>query len=249
MTAASALPRVIGHRGAAASAPENTLASFRRAHELGAAWVELDVQLSADGMPVVAHDGTLIRTANNPARIAEITLAELRAFDVGLWFAPAFQGETIPTLEEALTLIAAQGQGVNIELKCPSLASANYVHNLAEATAQAASRVWPKAAPLPIYSSFSRAAVAAVGRCAPNWPRAWICERLPTDWRSILQELGAGGVHLDHRHLSPAAVISIKAAGYWVASYTVNTLERAKALWAMGVDAVFSDCPDRLLVA
>jgi glycerophosphoryl diester phosphodiesterase len=94
--------RVAGHRGAAGRAPENTCASFRLAWELGADMVELDVRLTADGHPVVLHDATLDRTTRGTGRVAERTLAEIRALDAGSHFGPAFAGERVPGLAEVL---------------------------------------------------------------------------------------------------------------------------------------------------
>src|SRR5580704_12278143 len=91
------LPPVIGHRGAAAQAPENTLAGFRAARALGCAWVEFDVRLTVDGVPVVCHDDKLDRTSNGRGRISKLPLAAIRMLDAGSWFGPAFAGERIPT--------------------------------------------------------------------------------------------------------------------------------------------------------
>jgi glycerophosphoryl diester phosphodiesterase len=93
---------LVGHRGASACAPENTLASFREALRQGADIIELDVQLCADGQVVVFHDDHLERTTDGHGVLAEWSLAELKALDAGSWFAPRFAGERIPTLEEAL---------------------------------------------------------------------------------------------------------------------------------------------------
>ena len=88
-----ARPRLVAHRGASAAAPENTLAAFRRAWELGCEAIELDVHLSADEQAVVIHDQDLARTAGDPRRVRECSLAELRALEVGSWKAAAFAGE------------------------------------------------------------------------------------------------------------------------------------------------------------
>ena len=87
---ALAIPRLIGHRGAAAAAPENTLASLRKAKELGASWVEFDVKLTRDGHPVLIHDERLERTTSGRGEVALTTLVELQKLDAGGWFAPAF---------------------------------------------------------------------------------------------------------------------------------------------------------------
>src|SRR5512142_2967244 len=116
-TAPFRLPPVIGHRGAAAHAPENTLAGFRRAKALGCTWVEFDVRLTADGVPVLCHDPRLDRTTDRSGRVAAQTLAAIQTSDAGGWFAPVFAGERMPSLEEALLLCAELGLGANIEIK------------------------------------------------------------------------------------------------------------------------------------
>jgi glycerophosphoryl diester phosphodiesterase len=102
-------PLIIGHRGASADAPENTLAAFALAIEQGADGIELDVQLSADGWPVIIHDDSVDRTSNGSGRVAEMTVAQLRALDLGL-------EQTVPTLDE---LFEAFGPTLlyNVELK------------------------------------------------------------------------------------------------------------------------------------
>ena len=107
-------PLVIAHRGASGTAPENTLAAFRRAVACGADMVELDVQLTRDGEVVVVHDFTLDRTTDGTGAVGASSLAEIRRLDAGAWFAPAFLGEAVPTLGEVLGAI---GLPVNVELK------------------------------------------------------------------------------------------------------------------------------------
>jgi len=112
-----ALPPVIGHRGAAAHAPENTLAGLRAANALGCRWVEFDVRLTADRALVLCHDSRLGRTTDRTGRIAALPLAALRGADAGIRFGARFAGEPIPTLDEALSLARELGLGVNIEIK------------------------------------------------------------------------------------------------------------------------------------
>lgn len=100
-------PEIIAHRGYSARAPENTLASFRAAIEVGAHALEFDVQATADGHPVVFHDFTLDRTAGRDGRLDEIDFAELRTLDAGGWFDDRFAGERVPSLAEALELASA----------------------------------------------------------------------------------------------------------------------------------------------
>src|SRR5438067_10660640 len=105
---------VIAHRGASGTHPENTMAAFRRAVDVGAGMIELDVQLTRDRHVVVIHDATLDRTTDGRGPVSAVTLAELRRLDGGGWFAPGFAGERVPTLAEVL---AAVHVPVNVELK------------------------------------------------------------------------------------------------------------------------------------
>jgi glycerophosphoryl diester phosphodiesterase len=105
---------VIAHRGGAARQPENTLAAFRQAVADGVTWLEFDVQLTADGVPVVIHDTDVARTTNATGPVAALTLAEVRALDAG-------DGETIPTLDEVITYARRQGVVIVPEAKAPEL--------------------------------------------------------------------------------------------------------------------------------
>src|SRR6188474_1210870 len=114
-------PILIAHRGGSLEAPENTMAAFRHAIEVGMRLVELDVQLSSDGEMVVIHDETLDRTTDGTGAVHDYTLEELRQFDAGTKFGPQFVGERIPTLREVLELCLDKGAGVVIELKAPDI--------------------------------------------------------------------------------------------------------------------------------
>src|SRR3954464_6346610 len=111
------LPRVIGHRGACAHAPENTLESFREAHRQGARWIEFDVRLAREDVVIVLHYTDLDRTttARGPARA--IDSAALAGIDAGSWFGPQFARARVPTLAATLALAKELGLGCNVELK------------------------------------------------------------------------------------------------------------------------------------
>jgi len=112
--------KIYAHRGASTYAPENTLAAFALAYEMGADGIELDVQLTADDEVVVIHDDTLERTSSGVGLVREHSLAELKKLDFGTWFSERYAGEQIPTLAETLRLIYDTGMKVNIELKATS---------------------------------------------------------------------------------------------------------------------------------
>jgi glycerophosphoryl diester phosphodiesterase len=118
-------PLIIGHRGASALAPENTLAAFKRALEDGAAGVELDVRLAKDGVPVVIHDATLRRTGLRAGVVAGMTSVELGRTDVGSWFNRAhtslaqaeYSAQSVPTLAQVFDLFKQRAGIIYVEMK------------------------------------------------------------------------------------------------------------------------------------
>ena len=244
------LPRVIGHRGAAGRAPENTLAGLRHAAQLGASWVEFDVRLSADGAPVVMHDSTLRRTTGAPGRVSTTPMETLASLDAGAWFDPRFAGECVPSLEAALGCARELGLGANVELKPAPGRAADLVESALRAIAPAVrtgrGRV---AAPPLMLSSTSRPILDAARRLAPELPRGLIAGRAPRDWRSAAARLECASLHVSASSLTLARARAIKAAGLWLAVFTVNDPKRAGIFWGWGVDSIFSDVPDLLLAA
>jgi len=107
----------LAHRGANTEAPENTMAAFRKAVEVGATGLEFDVQLSKDGAVVVIHDEKLERTTNGSGLVKDYTLEELQRLDAGTWFDEEFAGEKMPTLDQILDEFASTELIFNIELK------------------------------------------------------------------------------------------------------------------------------------
>ena len=112
--------RVVGHRGAAAHAPENTIASLARGQNDGADEVEFDVQRTADGVPVLLHDDTLDRTTSGSGPLRARTWRELGALDAGSWFAPRFAGERIPSLADVCAWAKTARVDLSVELKQPA---------------------------------------------------------------------------------------------------------------------------------
>ncbi|MBX7199476.1 MAG: glycerophosphodiester phosphodiesterase [Rhodospirillaceae bacterium] len=235
------IPRIIAHRGSPKAAPENTLASFRQAARDGAAWVEFDVVLTADGRPVIFHDDALDRTTDGAGLIADTPFDVLRNLDAGAWFSRAFAGELIPTLEEALELFAELGLGFNMEIK-PAAGREQETAEVALATARAS---WN--GPVPLISSFSRIAVATAKEVQPGWPRGILFDHIAEDWREAADKLEVVSIGANHRHLSREIVAAVHASARKVTAYTVNDAARASLLFSWGVDALFSDIPGTLL--
>lgn len=238
-------PPVIGHRGAAASAPENTLAGFRKAAALGARWVEFDVRLSADGRCILLHDDTVDRTTDGSGRADQMDWDELRRLDAGSWFAPSFAGEPIPSLEETFGVLAELGLGANIEIKPARGAEAA----TGKAVARLVAERWPASLPRPLLSSFRADALAAARETAPEVARGLLIGAIPPDWKAQAEALGCSTVNCDHKKLIPAQAAAIRKSGWPLLAYTVNEAARAAELLQWGVAAVFSDRPDVVLAS
>jgi len=237
------MPRIIGHRGAAGFAPENTLASINSAADLGVVWVEFDTKISADGIPVVFHDDMLERTTDGQGPMADRTLLELQALDAGTWFGDDFAGEPVPTLEQAMATLARRGLGANIEIK----ASPGRETETGRAVGEMLQSNWPDTLPAPLISSFDAATLAAARDAAPEIPRAFLVFKIPRDWRARLDRLGCGALHCQAKHLTKKKARAVLDRGYALRVFTVNDRVLAKKLFGWGADAVFSDFPDRLL--
>ena len=228
------------HRGARRQAPENTLPAFRRAIELGAEGVEFDVQLSADGVPVVIHDETLERTTDGRGRVVDHTLAELRALDASAG-KPGFPGVVIPTLDEVLAVFAPTELAVNIELKN----SVVDYPGLEEAVlAAVASHGLDRRV---VLSSFNADSVARL-QGLTSIPRALVYERLLRRPWVLAARLGAVAVHPPSRFVvSRGYVTRAHQAGLAVRTWTVNSERELRRMYHCGVDGVFTDVPDAAL--
>src|SRR4051794_35645723 len=190
------LPRVIGHRGAMAYAPENTLASFREAKQRGALWVEIDVKLTADRVPVLMHDPSLKRTMGIDRLVAEMSRAELP--------------KAVPTFEQAIACFRELGLGCNVEIKpCEGREV-----ETARVAVETLRRVWPAALPAPLLSSFMDESLKAAQEAAPELARALLVEELGEDWRSRAEAAGATGMNVGRRKLTAAGAVAVKRAGY-----------------------------------
>lgn len=233
---------IIGHRGAAGLAPENTLAGLRAAAALGVRHVEVDVRLTTDGAAVLMHDPTLDRTTDGTGRVEDTTLARIGRLDAGGWFAPAFGGERVPSLSDALRTAAALGLTVNLEIKAE--------------TAEAAERAGRRVAACVIHgdgsggqayiSSFWPQALRGARDMAPGVPRALLVEAIPDDWVGRLRETGATALHAAAAGLMPSTADAVTQGGFLLRCYTVNDRREARRLAAHGVSAIFTDFPDRM---
>ena len=238
-------PRIIGHRSAALSAPENTLAGICMAAARDVTWVEFDVRLTRDKRCILLHDDTLDRTTTGEGPAAALDYDQIRRLDAGGWFGPDFIGQRVPSLEEAIDLLGELGLGAVIELKpAPGFEAAT-----GDAAAAILDARWPDHLPPPLVSSFKTAALAAARERAPHIARALLVGAPGRDWRRQAEALGCVMLHADQRRLDRPIVEAVRATGLPLFAYTVNVAGRARELFSWGVDAVFSDCPGQLAEA
>jgi len=231
------LPRLIGHRGLAAHAPENTLAGIRSAAAHGLRWVEIDAKLTSDGVPILMHDDRLDRTTDGTGAVATANFATIRRLDAGAWFGPAFAGERVPTLVGAIELMVALDMGCNVEIKpCPGREM-----ETAGAVADTLLKHWPTTHGRLVVSSFQQAAMARFRDLAPLVPRGHLVWDRTATMLADAASLGCGSIHCAHRHLEEAAARAVKRAGYRLVVYTVNDPGEARRLIDWGVDTIISD--------
>ncbi len=237
--------RIIAHRGACFYAPENTLESFAVARRQGASWIETDVKLTADNVPVLIHDETLERTTNGIGLVAETNLEELQKLDAGAWFSPQYKGAAVPTLEEAIKLFAELSLDCNFEIKpCPGREE-----ETAEIVMRDLSRRWPQEWPRPLVSSFALESLRIARRSHPEWPLGLLLEDYPNNWLDLARELRVVSIHCWSETLTQEWAAKIKEEGFVLLVYTINDPAVARRLFDWGVDGIFTDAPARFLDA
>ena len=237
------LAAVIAHRGASGDAPENTLGAIRLAAEQGARCIEIDVSISRDDVPFVHHDDTLDRCTDGRGPLAGHDAAELDRLvaDRGL---SDWRGEPLPRLAAAIELCVELGLGMNLEIKpAPGLEA-----RTARAVCPLVERAWPARLPF-VFSSFAPAALDATRALLPEAARALLVDAVPADWRARLERHGCRNLHCEGTRLAADTAAAVRDAGAGLYCYTVNDVERARALLGIGVHGVFTDHPGRLLAA
>ena len=233
--------KIIAHRGYSAKYPENTMAAFKAAASLPIHGVELDVHLTKDHQIVVIHDEKINRTSNGKGYVKDMTLQQLRQYDFGSWFSEAFKGEGIPTLGEVLKIFKETDLKVNIELKSDIIE----YPGLEEAVLQEV--VSFQMEHQVIISSFNHEAVAKMALLAPHIENAALFITMILNVGEYQNRVPAKALHV---HLPSVARTSVKDAikqGSTVRVWTVNNVEHLANLIELGVEAVFTDEPEKLL--
>ena len=231
-------PIIIGHRGAAAHAPENTLASIREAANQGVTIVEFDATISGDHPPqaIIIHDDTLDRTTNGTGAVDKTPFTALRQLDAG-------DGERIPTLQEIIAEVHRLGMTANVEIKV----ARDRDRETAEAVMADLVRYWPEQAAPPVVSSLSIEALEIAQRERPDWPRGIVLRYKPDNWRELADRLDLAIISYNVGIETPDEIDKLFASGRHIMAFTVNDAEQARALLERGVAGIFTDTPRTLL--
>jgi len=222
------MPKIMGHRGAKAYEPENTLRSIRRALEMGVEAVEIDVHLSRDGHLVVIHDATVDRTTNGSGRVADLTWAELRRLDAGL-------GESLPGLEEVVEVVRGRAH-LLVEMKdlraIKPLADFFAHHHLFEDAH---------------VISFWHPALKELRQLDPRLRTGVLFVGCPVDPAALANQAGAEALVLHYQYVTPTLVHLAHQAGLQVAVWNIDTVPDLLPLLPLEVDYIGSNAPDILL--
>ena len=230
----------IAHRGASGNAPENTLAAFKKAIEIGVDAVELDLHGSADGEVVVIHDASLDRTTDHGGTVNQTALETIKQADAGSWFAPEFAGEPVPTLTEALECIGKETIAV-LEIKDPLIAEA-VVAKIHET----------QSLDLTVIISFHTSVLQTVRALSPRIPTGWLIGSHnnhvpPEQLCQQLGELGSPLLNVNHQLITAEFAYEVRRRGIALWCWTVDDIVRMREMKAFGVQGITSNYPERFV--
>ena len=229
----------IGHRGAAGTCPENTLAAYRRAVELGCDGIELDIHRTRDGHLVVIHDFFLNATTTGHGLIRDLTLADVKAADAGVRKGEQFAGERVPTLEEVLDALPEQ-MTIFVELKAGSMIYPGIEADLLALLERKAAMHRVQV------SSFDHQGLAQLHQLAPDLPLGMLYSENLLDAVGMAEAIGCSALHPLFLWVTPMLIQAAHAAGMQVNTWTINEPPFIAQYRAMGVDGIMSDFPERL---
>lgn len=234
--------KIYAHRGSSGTHPENTISAFTATAKLPIFGVELDVHLTKDGELVVIHDESIDRTSTGTGNVKDLTLTELRKFDYGSWFSSEFANESIPTLKEVLHIFKDTNHHINIELKSDIFPyeglGVKVLHDIE--TLGIADRV--------VVSSFDHEAIREFKKSAPHIDVAMLTMEVLVDAYDYARFIPADALHIflpsAMRKMTKEALLK----GAIIRVFTVNEIEHAHALLEIGVHAIFTDYPEKMMV-
>ena len=229
---------IFAHRGASKYAPENTIAAFQLAYDLGAEGIETDVHLTKDHIPVLIHDEHVLRTTDSVGYIKDFTYAELERLDAGSWFSNSFAGERILSLEQFLQWIKPKQLKLNIELKNNKI---NY-QNLESIVYELIEHY--KLQERTIISTFNKKSVQRLKRMNKAIEIALLTSKRNKNLIQHTKELGANALHIKYRLLSKKLINQAHHENISVRVYTINKVTHMLNCFSKECDGIFTDIPD-----
>ena len=228
---------VIAHRGASSYAPENTLAAFDLAVQMGVHHLELDVHCSSDEHVVVLHDDTIDRTTNGSGPVAQHTLAMLQELDAGVWFGRQFAGERIPTLAGVLARYKGRAH-LHTEIKGHQ---ASLVRRTADLIRQHSMQDQVT------ITSFQKIRLEEMRAYAPELPAGWLVTDVSEAVMAQARHLGVAQLCPHASAVTPALVRHLHAEGFVVRAWGVATEDLMQQVVRAGADGMTVNFPDKLM--
>ncbi len=236
---------VAGHRGDRSSAPENTMPALWAALNGSMDFVETDIQLTKDNVPVLMHDSFVNRTTNGQGRVSDLTFEEIRRLDAGAWYSPSFQGTRVPKLEALLSALQAkqaEGSAKKALLELKGFWTLDKVTIVTDLIADY------RVGGLVIMASFDTTTIDNIAQADNTLPRAIVTRTLPNDPVAYAELYGAMAliVNQDAVEDEPWVVDRLHRAGLGIILYTLNNKVAWERALALGVDGIITDRPGRL---
>lgn len=241
-------PLIIAHRGGANLVPENTLAGFKNAINLGVDMIEIDVHLSKDSNIIVMHDGKIDRTTNGSGEIKDMTLSEIKKYDAGSWFSEKFRDERVPTLDETFNTI--NGKAILlIEIKDGDERYPGLEKKVVESIHKHNANEWT------VVQSFNKNSILRIKKMDPSIITYYLVSSKFDDlYLSIAEKIKAGekiekqfdGIAPQYSHLDSAKVEIMHRAGFKVFTWTVDDPKDMVEMININVDGIITNSPDKL---
>ena len=231
-------PSVYAHRGASGQSFENTMQAFEKAHEQGADGIELDVQLTEDGVPIIIHDTELMRLAGVREKVSSMTYAEIKRIRVGRKYVRPLKGHRVPTLVEVTHFCEKNRMGLNVELKETVSERADFISPIIDILSGLENVH---------VSSFHYHLLERVKEVIPHMETAYLVRKKGVDWENLNQYEHADGFHLHKKLLIEPYLSSILSTGKKIRVYGVTGKEKYMANPPSYIDGWITDYPEALL--
>jgi glycerophosphoryl diester phosphodiesterase len=233
-------PYIVGHRGSPSTAPENTIASFTKAIEIGVDAIELDIHQTSDSVPVVIHDAALDRTTDGTGMVNSRDLRYVKGLDAGKWYSPSYAGERVPTLEEALAVICKRSIAL-VEVKHGSDFYAGIEENVVEAVSKR--REWKKRT---VFIAFDPSLLQRINELDNDLRTGLLILDPPEEYVEVIEDFGINSLFPRWEKLRNDSIRFIHGKGYSVHPWVMDTEDDMKRVMNMGADSLSSNNPGAL---